>query len=112
MSQQNTFPVIESNNIVHFIYRGVAEDLALNADHTGIWDENPMDQIEGSNFFYSTHKLEPGARIKYRYIKDLEEKILDPHNPQQIRESIVDEVESFSWFSMPEWKEENTENLS
>ena len=22
MSQQNTFPVIESNNIVHFIYRG------------------------------------------------------------------------------------------
>ncbi|SVC64732.1 uncharacterized protein METZ01_LOCUS317586, partial [marine metagenome] len=42
MSQQNAFPVIESNNIVHFIYRRVAEDLALNADHTGIWDENPM----------------------------------------------------------------------
>ena len=112
MSQQNAFPVIESNNIVHFIYRRVAEDLALNADHTGIWDENPMNQIEGSNFFYSTHKLEPDARIKYRYIKDLEEKILDPHNLQQIRESIVDEVESFSWFSMPEWEEENTEILS
>ena len=111
MTNQKTFPIIESNNIVHFIYRGTAEDLALNADHTGIWDETPMNHVEGSDFFYSTHELEPDARIKYRYIKDLEEKILDPHNPQQVKESIVDEIESFSWFSMPEWKEENREFL-
>ena len=111
ITNQKTFPIIESNNIVHFIYRGTAEDLALNADHTGIWDEIPMNHIKGSDFFYSTHKLEPDARIKYRYIKDLEEKILDPHNPQQVKESIVDEIESFSWFSMPEWNEENREFL-
>ena len=111
MTNQKTFPIIESNNIVHFIYRGTAEDLALNADHTGIWDETSMNHVEESDFFYSTHKLEPDARIKYRYIKDLEEKILDPHNPQQVKESIVDEIESFSWFSMPEWKEENREFL-
>ena len=52
MTNQKTFPIIESNNIVHFIYRGIAEDLALNADHTGIWDETPMNHVEGSNYFY------------------------------------------------------------
>ena len=91
MTNQKTFPIIESNNIVHFIYRGTAEDLALNADHTGIWDEIPMNHIKGSDFFYSTHKLEPDARIKYRYIKDLEEKSRKQEEKIQAEKNALEE---------------------
>ena len=111
VSSQKSFPIVEANKIVHFIYKGDAEDLALKADHTGLWDEIPMNRIRESNFFYSTHKLEPDAKIKYQYIKDIENNVLDPHNHRQIKDAIVDEIESFSWLTMPESKKENADFL-
>ena len=95
--RQKSFPVIENGSNVHFIYAGEADDVALNSDHLGLWDETQMNRIAGTNFFYLSSWLEQDARIKYRYVKDFEIRELDPRNHETARESR----DRYSWLRMP-----------
>ena len=42
MENQLSSPIVESEGVVHFVYRGDAADLAISGDHVGLWDETPM----------------------------------------------------------------------
>ena len=97
MENQLSSPIVEPEGVVHFVYRGDATDLAISGDHVGLWDETPMQRITGTNFFYSTSRLEPDSRIKYRFIKNYEEKILDPLNPLQVEDTSV----SYTHLTLP-----------
>ncbi len=103
MAETKTFPIIEPDGLVHFVYQGDADDLALSGDHVGLWDERPMQRLEDTDIFYASYYLELDARLKYRYIKNLEEKILDPLNPIEVEDTMGGESEFFSWLTMPNW---------
>ena len=105
---QKSFPIIENENYVHFVYQGDAEDVAINSDHLGIWDESQMNRIKGTNFFYLSSLLERDARIKYRYIKNFEVSELDPRNKATAREPN----NIYSWLSMPGHKQETYDDSS
>ena len=101
MAQQKNFPILEGENLVHFVYRGKAEDVTITGDHVGRRYDHPMHRIEGTDFFYSTAQLEPDARITYRYTLDLQRSIPDPLNPRQIRTLYFGRA---SYFGMPRWR--------
>lgn len=107
------FPLVEQPNVVHFIYRGDANDVAVAGDMFGARQERPMKRIPGTNFFFYSMRLEEDARMNYLFIKDFEE-MRDPRNSRKTSTTMVtnDMELSFgrgdellmSWFSMPKWK--------
>lgn len=113
MSSVESFPVVEGNGQVRFIYRGAGEDLAVAGDMIGHRQERPMTRVPGTDLFYYTTVLEPDARVSYVFIRDYEE-ITDPLNPRKTLTMVVDgEMEprfdesatmEISWLAMPQWK--------
>ncbi|MCG8608700.1 hypothetical protein MJD09_27400, partial [bacterium] len=101
MAAQSSFPVIEGPDLVHFIYRGEAEDMGITGDMTGDRREEPMRRVKGTDLFYYSAYLEPDAKIAYRFIKDLDETITDTLNTEKTP-SIAGEK---SLVAMPQWRE-------
>ncbi len=101
ISEQETFPVIEGDSLVHFVYRGEADEVALTGDLVGRRTDQPMNRIDGTDLFYYSSTLEPDARITYRYTLDLQEAVPDPLNPRGIRSLYFGHA---SWFGMPQWR--------
>ncbi|MCH7678455.1 PQQ-binding-like beta-propeller repeat protein [candidate division KSB1 bacterium] len=101
MAEQKEFPVIEGDDIVHFIYRGEASDMALMGDLVGWRYDRPMHRIAGTDLFYYSSRLEPDARLTYKFLKDLQTPLADSLNSRTIRSMFFGPA---SWFSMPEWK--------
>jgi enterochelin esterase-like enzyme/outer membrane protein assembly factor BamB len=103
MSTQESFPIVEGKEMVHFVYRGPGDDLALAGDLFGGRTDRPMHRVPGTDFFYYSARLEPDARIDYSFIRDFEEEIaLDPLNPRQTQ---FWEDEYGSFVAMPDWVE-------
>jgi len=101
ISEQNTFPVIEGDSLVHFVYRGEADDATLTGDLVGRRFDQPMRRVDGTDLFYYSAHLEPDARITYRYTVDLQKATPDPLNPRGIRSRFFGRA---SWFGMPQWQ--------
>ncbi len=111
-SQQKTFPIVDGN-LVHFVYRGEANDMAIAGDMIGARQERRMTRIPGSDIFYHSLTLAPDARVNYMFIKDYEA-IVDPLNTRQtVTMQYSEDMEvgipgrqlAMSWLSMPEWRE-------
>jgi len=109
MKAQQTFPVIEGTNLVHFIYRGPGTDVAVASELFGARQERPMKQVEGTDLFYYSMRIEPDARTTYLFIQDYEGRT-DPLNPRTTVTSVFkEEMEinfrggamEMSWFAMP-----------
>ncbi|NIR52479.1 PQQ-binding-like beta-propeller repeat protein [candidate division KSB1 bacterium] len=101
MNSHEQFPVIEGDSLVHLIYLGDANDMALVSDVTASRHEAPMKRVAETNFFYYSVSLEPDARMNYRFVRNFEENITDPLNSRKVA-SISGES---SWVSMPNWEE-------
>ena len=102
ISSQKEFPLVESPNRVTFLYRGEAEDVAITGDLLGQQQEESMKRLPGTDLFYYATTLEPDARINYRYIRNFEETIADPHNKRTTTDRRGNPM---SWIGMPQWKE-------
>lgn len=112
MAATDQLPLIEGTDLIHFIYRGKADDLAVAGDIFGARQEQAMKRLEGTDLFYYSTRLEPDARVNYLFIKDYEE-ITDPANPRkttttvykkEMEMSFSGEAMEMSWVSMPSWK--------
>lgn len=114
MDSIESFPMVEPDGQVHFIYRGQGEDLAIAGDMIGHRQERPMTRVPGSDLFYYSTRLEADARVSYLFIRDYEE-IPDPRNPHETVTMVVGQAmeprlgdESaatpISWLAMPQWK--------
>ncbi|HPF41863.1 MAG TPA: PQQ-binding-like beta-propeller repeat protein [Phycisphaerae bacterium] len=112
LEKQETFPIIEGDRFVHFVYRGDAKDVAVAGDLWGARQERPMARVEGTDLFYYTAELEPDTRASYQFIKDFSE-TPDPRNPRKAIISVVGKdmemsmggsTIDMSWFAMPQWK--------
>ena len=105
------FPLIEGETLVHFLYRGEGEDLAIAGDLIGARTEAFMTQVEGTDLFYYSMEVESDVRANYHFIRDYEE-IVDPRNPRstttmmygpEMEPIFIVEPMDISWFSMPQW---------
>ena len=101
MAKQESFPIIEAPGIVHFIYRGEAEDVGFVGDLLGFRREDPMVHVPGTDLFYYSMRVEPDAAATYGFIIDYaEEAIPDPLNDAAASGLFGD----VSFFAMPGWK--------
>ncbi len=96
---QESFPLVEGD-IVHFLYRGTAQDMAVAGDMIGDRTEESMTRLPGTDLFYYSTRLLSDARVSYHFIKDFEERLTDPRNPRKLPD-LTGEV---SWVGMPEWQ--------
>ncbi|HTX18431.1 MAG TPA: alpha/beta hydrolase-fold protein [Bacteroidota bacterium] len=77
------FP-LASDSIACFVFRGeVARAVVLTGDQTHWAPGDTLSNVPGTNLYYAEEKLEPDARIDYKFIKD-GTYILDPLNPHSI----------------------------
>jgi len=78
--QNRSFPILEGN-LVHFVFRGEVQDLAVAGSMVSGSAPDTMARIAGTDFYYRTYEIEPGARWEYRFQVDFGEWRPDPLNP-------------------------------
>ena len=109
---QSEFPLIEDERLVHFLYRGEAEDMAIAGDMIGARQEMQMTRVEGTDLFYYSTELQSDARVSYLFFRDYGDELLDPLNPRTTRSTmwgpdmepqIRGEEKQSSWLAMPRW---------
>lgn len=101
-AQHKQGPVVEWPDRVIFVYRGPGEDIAFAGDIHSWEQEVPMNRVPGTDLFYHTARLEPDARVNYRYVRNFEENIADPLNPKTTPDRQGNPI---SWFAMPGYRE-------
>lgn len=113
MSSNSSLPLIEPDGLVHFIYRGPGEDLAIAGDLVGMGNEQPMNRVNDTDLFYYSARLEPDTRLSYVFMRDFK-KIIDPRNPRKtVSNFLTEDMEiafgtaqtQLSVLAMPGWKE-------
>jgi enterochelin esterase-like enzyme/outer membrane protein assembly factor BamB len=100
LAAQSSLPIIENDRMVHFVYRGPAQDMAIRGDMIPADQEDTMYQIEGTDFYYRTYPLVPDAHICYQLIRDFDNRITDPSSANNMVTFFGEE----STFGMPEWQ--------
>jgi enterochelin esterase family protein len=81
MSAGHTFPYVEHDTLVHFIYTASAQSVKMAGDATGWNPDKALTHIGGSNFWYYTTVYEADARLDYKFVVNGSNWILDPRNP-------------------------------
>jgi enterochelin esterase-like enzyme/outer membrane protein assembly factor BamB len=79
MAAQRELPIIEGD-LVHFVYRGEVEELGIGGSLFPA--EMPMHRVEGTDFYFRSVSVEPGARFEY-YYSVFGEIRPDPFNPRK-----------------------------
>ncbi len=88
LAENETFPIVEGD-FVHFVFQGEAEDVALEANFIGDGTDG-LERITGTDLYHRSYRLESGTRWEYRFVKDLSERVADPHNPRTVPPSRGD----------------------
>jgi hypothetical protein len=80
-----SFPFIEENTIVYYIYQGEVGSVTVPGDANN-WDISafPMTQLDGTIFWYREAVFESDARLDYKFGLNGINWILDPLNPNQV----------------------------
>ncbi len=104
MSAVTSAPLIEKDLFAHFIFRGDAGSVTIPCDAN---DWNPaefaMTRINGTNFWYYTHRFEPDARLDYKFVINDSDWILDPLNHRQIEGGFGMNSElRMPWYALPQ----------
>ena len=112
----NRMPLIEGN-IVHFVYRGRGDDVAVASDVFGARQERKMKRLGDSDLYYYSIELPADQRANYVFAVDY---VMTPdaNNMNRLVTSSVyaGEMEfavrlsgedplQMNWFAMNEWKE-------
>ncbi len=85
MNAASSFPFIEENKFVYYIYQGTVGSVNVPGDANG-WNPEafPMTQLEGTIFWYREAVFESDARLDYKFVLNGNNWILDPLNPNQV----------------------------
>lgn len=79
LSAHETMPIIEGDR-AHFVYVGEAEDLAITGSMTPTRHPVEMRRVVGTNLYYQSFDVVPGGHWEYQFIRDYEERLVDPLN--------------------------------
>jgi enterochelin esterase-like enzyme/outer membrane protein assembly factor BamB len=83
LASQKSFPIIEGQDLVHFIYEGQAQDVAVTGNFLPFTEERGLDRIAGTDVFFKSIRLDPEAVWDYQLLVD-GQLIADPKNPHGI----------------------------
>lgn len=83
LAKQDSFPIVEDDT-VHFVYRDDVDAVGLSGTFSEWWDPVEMDRIAGTDVFFLSMRLDPGAVWEYRFHPDFERRTHDPRNPLRI----------------------------
>jgi enterochelin esterase-like enzyme/outer membrane protein assembly factor BamB len=82
LAEHPTLPIVDGP-FVHFVFRGEAEDVAIEANFVDDGADG-LERVAGTDLYHRTYRLEPGTRWEYRFVKDLGERVTDPRNPRTV----------------------------
>jgi outer membrane protein assembly factor BamB len=85
LARQDNFPIIEDDRLLHIVYHGEVDDIALAGGMLELREEMPMNRVAGTNLYYASFEVEPDARFVYQFVRDMDERISDPRNPAESR---------------------------
>jgi outer membrane protein assembly factor BamB len=77
------FPIIEGDRVVHFVYRGEVDDVALYGSTADAESGAPMTRIPGTDFHYASYGAEPNTRWEYWFRLNFDQVVPDPLNPRR-----------------------------
>jgi enterochelin esterase-like enzyme/outer membrane protein assembly factor BamB len=102
-------PIFEDGGIVHFFWRGEAEDVGLQDNNGDIVDpvENGLFRIPGTDLFVRSAELDPKAQYTYGLSVDYQDAIPDPRNPYTVDNgfNVVSELRMPDWPASPHLEE-------
>ena len=81
LAAQSSFPLIENARWAHVAYHGEGHDIAVRGGMLGAKTVMALHRVPGTDFHFASFELPPDARLQYQLVRDLEELILDPLNP-------------------------------
>jgi len=81
LAEHPTRPILEGN-LVHFVYHGEVEDLAVSGNFIRDRGEHAMHRVEGTDFYFRTYELPEKALFSYRF-SVFSEPMTDPANPRK-----------------------------
>jgi outer membrane protein assembly factor BamB/enterochelin esterase-like enzyme len=102
LSNVTSYPHVEWPNHVYFLYRGEAKDIGIMGDMIGSRQEEPMNRVADTDLFWYHTQLEPDAMVTYRFVKNYEEQLPDPKNPNKTKDGRGQDI---SLLTMPGWKD-------
>ena len=80
LAEHPTLPILEGN-LVHFVYHGEVDDLAVSGNFIREGGEHAMHRVAGTDFYYRSYELPEKALFSYRF-SVFDEPMIDPANPQ------------------------------
>ncbi|MCZ6698857.1 MAG: alpha/beta hydrolase-fold protein, partial [Planctomycetota bacterium] len=82
---RRTWPWVEDDGWVHFLFRGSVGDLAVSGNFTADFGEEvALQRIAGTDLFVRSFRLDPTAHYEYRFHADFGGPMPDPLNPHRI----------------------------
>ena len=90
-ASRESFPIVE-DNMVHVVYRGDVEDIAIAGTMLDESRPRGLQRLEGTNFYYQSYPIEPGARWEYALQVDFGRPTLDPLNPRTTQGIIYNDA--------------------
>jgi len=81
LNAQPSFPVVEQDTVVHFIFRGNASRVNVAGDANN-WDANAssLARLSTTNLWYRTDTFETDARLDYKFVVNGTTWLLDSRN--------------------------------
>lgn len=81
LAEHPTLPILEGN-LVHFVYHGEVDDLAISGNFIRDSGEHAMHRVAGTDFYFRSYELPENALFSYRF-SVFGEAMTDPANPQK-----------------------------
>ncbi|MEM1182369.1 MAG: PQQ-binding-like beta-propeller repeat protein [Acidobacteriota bacterium] len=78
LAEHPTAPILEGD-LVHFVYRGEVEDLAVSGNFIRGGGADPMHRVDGTDFYFRSYRLPKASIYIYRF-SIFEENKIDPRN--------------------------------
>ncbi|MEM7587827.1 MAG: PQQ-binding-like beta-propeller repeat protein [Acidobacteriota bacterium] len=92
LAEHPTLPILEGpsqgghaspgRTLVHFVYHGEVEDLAISGNFLPGGEEHPMHRVDGTDFYFRSYELPENAVFSYRF-SVFDERMTDPRNPRK-----------------------------
>ncbi len=80
LAEHPTLPILEGN-LVHFVYHGEVDDLAVSGNFIRDGGEHAMHRVEDTDFYFRSYELPEKAIFTYRFAV-FGEPMTDPANPR------------------------------
>ena len=92
-------PLFGENGLVHLVWQGEAEDVAVRGAVTDGAPELELIHVAGTDLFYRSVELDPKAEYTYNFVVDYDNPQQDPGNPHSVDAGFNVSSE----LRMPEW---------